>query len=697
MNKKRFAAALTAALMCFSLLCACSSSDSSGSGPETSEAGSSQSDDADAPQIRDGGSEPKEKTAFSDLEEGVLTTSFDRQSGFYDGEFDLILSASDPSAVIYYTTDGSEPTPDSIKYEGAVHIYDRTSDENVLAAEHETTADDDYIPDFRVTKGTVIRAAAFNENNQRGDIACGTYFVDIDREANYLDVPVISIAIDKASLFDYETGIYVLGKAHYDWLEEDSKNKRLDGWQQEANYTQRGREWEREAHIEYICADGSTAFSQDMGVRIMGAASRNDTQKSLRLTARKEYGAKNVEYELIPNNERSDGNGNVQKYKSFVLRNGGNDNCFARIREPLLQSLVVDRDMETLQATPCVAFINGEYWGMYSITEDYSDNYFQNNYEIEKENVVLIKRGEIEEGEDDDLKLYTDAMTFINENDMSDAENYKKACEIMDMQSFADYCAFNLYINNEDSMFKDNNWRMWRVRTPDSSVPEADGRWRMAVYDVDFSSGIYSNGDGYKTPNVSAAINGKGAKDGTPAKAFASLCKNEDFLATFMRSLFDIRNINFEKTRVSDAIDDLAYYYKALMPDSYKRFGPAWVPADSQTSQKISELKSYLKGRYDFYVYTISSNLGIGDKHNISLSVTNADKGEVKADNSGIPLWDGFTGIYPEICEVTLTAKAKDGAKFKGWKAEGITLDDPTAESVTVKMTSDVTLTAEFE
>ena len=116
----------------------------------------------------------------------------------------------------------------------------------------------------------------------------------IDRQKKYGDVPVISIMIDQSDLFDYDKGIYTLGRCHDEWLAEDKSNASLDGWRHEANYTQRGKEWERPVYVEYLLPDGTSAFAQDMGVRTMGAASRNEYQKSLRLTARKEYGEKNV-------------------------------------------------------------------------------------------------------------------------------------------------------------------------------------------------------------------------------------------------------------------------------------------------------------------------------------------------------------------------------------------------------------------
>ena len=47
---------------------------------------------------------------------------FSKKSGFYEEEFDLSIWA--PSAEIYYTMDGSEPTKESYRYEQPIRIFD---------------------------------------------------------------------------------------------------------------------------------------------------------------------------------------------------------------------------------------------------------------------------------------------------------------------------------------------------------------------------------------------------------------------------------------------------------------------------------------------------------------------------------------------------------------------------------------------
>ncbi|MBR1383243.1 MAG: CotH kinase family protein [Ruminococcus sp.] len=702
MQTKKITAAILAAITAITMF-GCSSSDSSSDGSQANQADNSSA----ASESKDSSSNDDNSSTGGDRFEvkpvkyssSAPVAEFSAESGFYDKEFELELTAPDPSLKVYYTLDGSDPDMESEVYSGPIKIVNRSTEPDLLAAQPGQSAGGDFFPYFSVKKGTVIKAAAFSEDGTRGDIVCKTYFVGINREKHYSDAPIISIVTDFDNLYDYETGIYTLGKAHDDWLAEDKKNKNLDGWQHVGNYSQRGKEWERRVSVELIEADGDIGFSQDMGMRIMGAASRNEMQKSLRLIAREEYGAKNVKYDLIPNNERSDGNGEVEKYKSFVLRNGGNDCNFAKIRDPLLQSLVSDRDFETQQFSYCVAFINGEYWGMYTITEDYRDNYFANNYEIDKDNVVLIKRGEIEEGNEEDISLFTDMRDYILDNDMSVAANYEKASEMLDMQSFAEYCAFNIYIGNDDSFFNNNNWRMWRVRTPDSTVTEADGRWRMVAYDTDYSTGIYQGGDGYRSSDLSKYIVGKGLKyepedEPHPGLLLGALYKNDEFRALFINTLMDMRNISFEKDRVSAQIKEISVPYLALMPATYKRFGPAYIQDGGFLENQINMLKSYLKNRYSNFGKIVMSAVGSEDMYTVKISASDGaltlNKYELEA---GTELDCQYLKEYP----ITVTAHAPEGKKFVRWEAEGVTVSDTASESITVNVTADGSITPIYE
>ena len=101
---------------------------------------------------------------------------FSVESGFYENEFDLTISGPE-GWDIYYTTDSSTPTPNSLKYDGAIHIGDASQNENVysmiddisLGYKKQEVTDIIgetpntvwyQIPDYKVDKCTVIRAIA---------------------------------------------------------------------------------------------------------------------------------------------------------------------------------------------------------------------------------------------------------------------------------------------------------------------------------------------------------------------------------------------------------------------------------------------------------------------------------------------------------------------------------------------------------
>lgn len=632
---------------------------------------------------------------------GDLTVGFTKPSGFYDEPVELEFTCGVADAQIYYTLDGSEPENTDTLYTEPLTLYDRSAEENLLSAQSGVSADGDYFPKGKVDKAHVIRAAAYLPDGTKGGISSATYWVGIDRQQKYGDVPVISIFTDSENLFDYEKGIYVLGKTHDEWLEAGG-SKDIEGWRQVGNYSNKGREWERPVTVEYIEPDGNVGFVQNMGFRIMGGASRNSMQKSLRFTARKEYGEKSVQYELIPSNEKSDGSGVVEKYKSFILRNGGNDADYCKIRDPLFQSLVSDRRFETMQFTPVVAFLDGEYWGMYTLAEDYNDNYVENNFGVDNNNVVVVKNGKIEDGNDGDIELYNEMYDYITKNDMSIDANYQKACELLDMGSYMDYCAFNLYILNEDSIFDNNNWEMFRVRNADGNSSVSDGKWRMMVYDTDFSAGIYSQGRNFNTNNITERVSGavRSDEERKPADLLISLCKNEQFKKEFVLAMCDTRNVNFEVSHALTEKNKLVAVYEALVPDTFRRFGPSWVAdysPETHYAQKISELSQFISGRYRAFPALVKSAFSLSDSVNVNVKSSDSSKGSVTLNTALLDLSKDFNGAYFTEYDITLKAVAADGAKFVKWEYSGCTVSNENAAEITVGLNGDCTITAVFE
>ena len=618
------------------------------------------------------GSETQSETVTSsegqaDPVSQIAAPLLSHKSGFYEKGFMLEMTAPE-GCTVYYTTDGSTPTVKSKVYTEPVKLIDRTPEANFLSEAGGISAGGDFRPKGQVKKANVIRAIAADSRGNISPVSNATYFVGIDK----YPVPVISLKTDTSNLFNKETGIYVLGSTYDNWVKEQTGN--FEPWQAQGNYSMRGREWERPVNFEFI--DGDTVFEQDCGIRIMGAASRSATQKSFRLTARTDYGEKNFKFPLIPDNERSDGNGNVDKYRSFVLRNGGNDHEFANIRDPLLQDLATGGDFETMQHTPVVVFLDGEYWGAYTLAEDYSDHYIENNYSTDKDdafddnNIIFLKKGGIEDGKEEDIELYNEMFDFITSNDMSNAANYEKASTMLDIHSYADYLAVSLYICNHDAYYDNNNWAMWRVRET-GDAEKADGRWRMMVYDIDFSSGIYDGND----VNINSIrqmldkkpsdINEDGDPIRDPVKMIHSLLENKDFRNELVNSLCDMRNISFERGRAVDHLLEMYDVYAKLIPDTLERFGPEWVlhgGADKHFDDQINGLAAFLDSRYDKFPKMIGDAFDLGNTAEIRISYDDS-KGKVYVNGKAVP--SDFKGIYFADIPISVTCTANNGSEGK--------------------------------
>ncbi len=630
---------------------------------------------------------------------------FSHDSGFYEKSQEITLSCNVDGALIYYTLDGSTPDKTSTLYKDPINVSRKIYTENVLASQTDISVSNNYIPDFPIDKCTVILAIAYLPDGTTTPVAHASYFVGLDRD-KYGSVPIVSLITDFENLYDYETGIYVLGKTHDEWLTEDPSRAKLDGWQHTGNYSNRGDEWERPISVELITANGTAGFKQNMGVRIMGGASRNQAQKSLKLYAREEYGAKNLKYELIPENYNSAGE-LIAKYKTFVLRVGGNDADFARLRDPYLQKLVQNARFETQQSTPCIVFLNGEYWGMYTLNEDYTDNHFENNYGVDNKNVILIKRGELEEGEEKDLSLFHDMYLFITQNDMSDPAFYEAACELVDMGSFIDYFAFQLYIYNKDGIFEDNNWRMWRVRNTDMATEWSDGRWRFAAYDNDFSTGIYDGADSASYDNISSIVTPSSNSEREKnidryrmIELFRSLLNNTTFRHDFILALCDMRNIYFEPKHATQLLNEMAEPYLDLMPDTWKRFGPDWIAYGDPAGHidgKIKDLRNFIAKRYTSIPNIIKKSFDLGPMKKLNLGINDTTLGTIQVNQRQPDFSFSFSGMYFPETTVTLTAVPAEGCKFVRWDVTNGELPDTTSETIQFNLESGLTINAIFE
>lgn len=575
--------------------------------------------------------------------------AFSAESGFYEEPFYLELK--DPKEMkIYYTLDGSEPLPERAEcYVEPILIRDASENENVHSARTDLSAgffmeDDRYaVPEEKVDKAFIVRAAVFDESGlQKSETVTKTYFVGFD-EKEYENLEVVSLVTDPENLFDYEIGIYVAGKTFDDFVESGKREEMSnpDMWRKwQANYMNRGKEWERPVHVDYFGADRELVFSQELGLRIKGGTTRSYTQKSFNLFARGIYGKDEFEVPFFGDKAK----------RRVTLYTVAND-YRSKLRDPLLMDLCSERAFATMESRPCYVFLDGEYWGMYYLMEKYGDDYLKEHYGVEVGDAVIAKDNQTEEATD---HTYLEQLEqYIADYDLQSEEEYRELDTILDMRSYLDYYATEVYIERSGD-WPIYNEAYWRTKEK-SDKPWYDGRWRWMIYDVNWSC----LSDSIVEENTIEYVKEK-------SELFNKLSCNQWFQKDFTITICDLMNTVFKVENVApDLMDRIEKTKMSVIRDLKKYYGNNITAEDYE--EDADDLAKFFLNRPAYMVQHLKESFGlIGSLENVTVGAT--EGGSVQLNTVLVPEGTEFTGGYFTDYPVVLTAVPKEGYCFLGWQ-----------------------------
>ncbi|MBQ1407422.1 MAG: CotH kinase family protein [Eubacterium sp.] len=511
---------------------------------------------------------------------------FSKEAGAY-AEDSIELELSAPKGfVIYYTTDGSVPTTESNKYEAPITMSGPAEgwlDEKIAESlSPEGLYSTNATPE--IYDAWVIRAAAADGNGNFGPVVTKTYFPGTSLEGRYNGVAVISVAMDPADLLDYEKGILVRGKIYDDWMAEEDRSEYFNNsgkyYLIQGNFSQKGKEWERPANIEIFDGSDTLTLSQDCGLRLHGSMSRIYPHRSVRFYFKEDYGKKNLDYPILPDVVSEETDETIAKYKSIVLRNGGNLTESLMFKDSWQQSLLSGRDFVTQHCRPAVLYLNGEYWGAYTLNERYTDSLLEEFYGAD--DPIIVKEGEFEDGNEDAFDSYTELMTFA-EKDLSDPDVWSDFSRIMNVRGMAEYLAAQVYMGNGD-INTNKNILLWR----DAGGIYDDGKWQYMLYDTDFTSEIYLVSERVMPEFDSVSY----LAENYPL--FGAALRNYEFRTMFIDALEDIGSNDLSEERVNETLDAWAAEWRPLAEDTFKRFFGSMDDFDAQ----IQQIKDFYANRY---------------------------------------------------------------------------------------------------
>ncbi len=391
--------------------------------------------------------------SMSQLSAQEARVVFSDNGGFYDESFLLSLSCSQ-SGQIRYTTNGGTPTVGSSLYTEPLRLDESLYSASNVYQTKITVGSLFYVPES-VSHCITIRAAVFDESgNSLGPVTTHSYFIRA-LGCDTHGLPVLAIAADSLDLFGYETGIFVPG------VNYDPADSLATG-----NYFMKGREWERPINVEFYEPD-NRGVNQRCGLRTHGAKSRRYQQKGMRLYAREEYGKKRFKHPFFEQTPlASFKHLNLRPFRcSHWWQTGG--------QEYLSQRVAAMMDVDGLNVRQTVVFINGEYWGIYTLEESPDERYLEDHYDVDLDKVNIIKYwGVTSYGDGTDWSHF---RSWMETADLNRPEDSAYAFSRMDVPCFLDYYLLEVYGANLD--WPQNNVLQWQSC---SGEP-----FRMIFYDGD--------------------------------------------------------------------------------------------------------------------------------------------------------------------------------------------------------------------
>lgn len=572
---------------------------------------------------------------------------FSRESGFYEEPFGLELSAPFGEK-IYYTLDGSMPNENAFLYTTPIFIDDATSQPNVHSVRTDLVDDPQYkLPDYPVDKCTIVRAASRNADGNFGEVKTESYFVGYDEKAGYQDMNVMSIVTAPENLFDYDTGIYVLGRNYDNNLDEDGNPR----WEN-ANSYNHGIAWERPVDIQIFSAERDVLLKQSCGVRIQGGGSRSYLPKSLNLYARENYSlAARFYADLFGTGYMAD---------TVTLTAGGQD-TIAKFRDMFVSTLTKDRSFCTMHYEPYVMFLNGEYWGVYWLTERYTDTFLGYYYGVDDDNIIMIKNGRLTRESEEDWSVYVSMTNYLQNTDFNEAENYESLGYTIDLQSYIDYYATEIYIGSWAD-WPGTNEAFWRTRKQAENTGEgvnySDGRWRWMLFDVNTSS--------LREKSVDKDVL-KCAMERNPA--FFNLCQCDAFKKQFAITLMDLANETFSVRNTEPVIEDWLALMREPLESHLTRFygGESLCGLD----EEVADIRAFIKNRKPYAAQYLKENFGLeGALVPVEIETTEPCAGRI-ALNTITPTLDEqgrWQGEYFTDYPITLSVTVQEGYRFAGWE-----------------------------
>ncbi len=564
------------------------------------------------------------ESLLSYLNPDAEAVSIAQPSGFYE---DALLLTPEPAkdlprqAVLRYTLDGNDPTPESPSCEGGIRLTPRAG---------------------QVTVYPLKIAVCYKGECQT--VAERTYVIG-DRATTRFTLPVISIACTEEALYDSETGIF-------------------------ANYSNQTDDWICPAWFTLFRPDGTLLLERGIGLGVAGGTSAAFPVKSLRIEGGAEYDARfdGLELTLLGESTLPTAFPRITNYNHVRLRSGSQDlydGC--NIRSSLISRLAEQSNFDGCTATQrCIVYLNGAFYGIMDIQQPYSNSYLADRYGLPDNDQVQTVKGS------EPLIFHSSDYTPLFEADLDDPANRDRLEACFDMDSFLLYYAIEILANNTD--WPANNFEIWRYAgSPIDGNPYTDGRWRFLIYDADliyfthmdekYDGGFFQ---GCREDTFISLMEGLYRGEGS---VFPAVMRSDYYRSRFITLVTDLLNTSF---RTRNVLAIAGEEYARIRAESRLQLDADRV---SEMDAAYQNLLRSVRDREDALREAFRTYFGVEETYR---AVFEAGEGaSIQWSNQCLGSGEQYENRYYCGVPFTLTVQPEPGYTFACWIVNGAVFREP--------------------
>jgi len=389
----------------------------------------------------------------------VFDTKFSHNRGFYDTAFTVTIATETEDAVIYYTTDGSEPYQLTARGFSSGRVYTGPIPISTTTCLRARAVKPGWIPTDEDTHTYIFLADVIRRSQQQilskdypstwFDTYSADYGMDpeVYNDPDYADlmddallsIPTVSIVTNKDNLFSHDKdpetgGIYVYT----------------------GHSSTGGQDWERPVSAEFITQDGSEEFQVNCGIRLQGGEGRRPDKSpkhSFSLRFRDEYGPTSLDFKLFDQWP-------VNSFDTLQLR-GFFNNAWTHwapdqrqrtqyIRDQWMRDTLIDMGhIDAGQGFFVHLYLNGIYWGLYNLHERPVASHYVAYNGGDEENIDAINGGDATDGS---------KSAWNRMRNIVAGRNWGEIQKVLDVDNFIDWTLLCLSAGNVD-LKTDGNWR----------------------------------------------------------------------------------------------------------------------------------------------------------------------------------------------------------------------------------------------